>query len=60
MRTHNLVRKDERDPVEWFSTEDREYFSERCDRLLKHSFGYNFGDWTSAKQPPHSVLADAA
>ncbi|MBL8850933.1 MAG: sulfotransferase domain-containing protein [Planctomycetaceae bacterium] len=60
VRTHNLVRQDERDPVEWFSDDDRAYFSTRCDRLLKHRFGYSFDDWTSAKQPPQAAVARAA
>lgn len=54
VRTHNLVRKDDRDPVQWFSPADREYFSTRCARLLRFTFGYDFNDWTSAKRPPHT------
>lgn len=49
-----LVRKDDRDPVEWFSPADREYFSMRCRQLLRHSFGYDFDDWSSAKCAPQS------
>jgi len=49
-----LVRKDDRDPVDWFSPADREYFSRRCAELLRHDFGYDFNDWSSAKQPPRS------
>lgn len=60
VRTHNLVRRDERDPVEWFSPSDREYFSTRCARLLQHNFGYDFHDWTSAKQPPKTGVGTAA
>lgn len=60
VRTHNLVRRDERDPVEWFNDDDREYFSTRCAALLKHTFGYDFNDWSSAKQPPKLVTAHAA
>lgn len=55
-----LVRKDERDPVEWFSSSDREYFSSRCAELLRHDFGYDFNDWTSAKKPPRVADAPAA
>jgi len=60
VRTHNLVRRDERDPVEWFNDEDRAYFSMRCAQLLKHTFGYDFRDWTSAKSPPTAATARAA
>lgn len=49
-----LVRKDERDPVDWFSPADREYFSRRCAELLRHDFGYDFNDWSSAKKPPRT------
>jgi len=56
VRTHNLVRKDERDPVEWFSDSDREYFATRCRKLLRCTFGYDFQDWTTAKQPPRSNI----
>lgn len=51
-RTRNLVRRDERDPVEWFNAADRAYFTDCCRRLLKHSFGYNWSDWTTAKALP--------
>jgi hypothetical protein len=60
VRTHNLVRRDERDPVEWFSAGDRDYFSTRCATLLKHTFGYDFNDWSSAKHPPAVTTARAA
>jgi hypothetical protein len=60
VRTHNLVRRDERDPVEWFSASDRDYFSTRCAKLLKHPFGYDFTDWTSAKMGPPVAVARAA
>jgi len=54
LRNIVLVRKDERDPVDWFNPADREYFSARCAELLRHDFGYDFNDWTSAKKRPHS------
>lgn len=57
VRSHNLVRRDERDPVEWFSESDRDYFTSRTGKLLKHTFGYDFSDWTSAKQPPKTTDA---
>lgn len=60
VRTHNLVRRDERDPVDWFDAADRDYFSSRCAKLLKHSFGYDFSSWTSAKRPPEVAVARAA
>lgn len=60
VRTHNLVRNDERDPVEWFAPGDREYFSMRCTKLLKHAFGYDFHDWTSAKKSPDCASVRAA
>jgi hypothetical protein len=50
-----LVRKDERDPVDWFSPADREYFSTCCRELLRHNFGYDFDDWSTAKRPPRSA-----
>lgn len=55
LRNIVLVRKDERDPVDWFSAEDREYFSARCAELLRHNFGYDFNDWSSAKKAPQST-----
>lgn len=51
-RTRNLVRMDDRDPVAWFSAEDRRYFSECCRRLLKHDFGYDFEQWETARALP--------
>jgi hypothetical protein len=54
LRNIVLVRRDERDPVDWFNAEDREYFSSRCAELLRHTFGYDFNDWSSAKKPPKS------
>jgi hypothetical protein len=51
-RTRNLVRMDDRDPVEWFSNADRTYFSACCRKLLKHSFGYDFNRWETAKALP--------
>jgi hypothetical protein len=51
-RTRNLVRMDDRDPVAWFSTADRTYFTECCRRLLKHNFGYDFECWETAKALP--------
>ena len=51
-RTHNLVRKDNRDPVNWFSDDDREYFSARCRQFLKHDFGYDFADWAPVNARP--------
>jgi hypothetical protein len=51
-RIRNLVRMDDRDPVEWFSNADRTYFSSCCRRLLKHSFGYDFNRWETAKALP--------
>ena len=51
-RKRDLVRKDPRDPVEWFSQSDREYFTACCQRLLKHDFGYDFTNWESARLPP--------
>jgi hypothetical protein len=60
VRTHNLVRRDERDPVDWFDANDRDYLSTRCAKLLKHTFGYDFADWTSAKNGPPPTLVRAA
>lgn len=59
LRNIVLVRKDERDPVDWFSEEDRAYFSKRCRQFLRHSFGYNFDDWSSAKNPPRLSEGDS-
>lgn len=60
VRNISLVRKDERDPVDWFNAEDREYFSARCAELLRHTFGYDFNDWTSAKRAPRTAGQTAA
>jgi len=60
LRNIVLVRKDERDPVDWFNAEDREYFSARCAELLRHTFGYDFNDWSSAKKPPQSTATTGA
>jgi hypothetical protein len=60
-RRLDLVRKDERDPVAWFSDEDRRFFNEQCRRYLKYPLGYNFNNWTSAKLPPQTdVIRRAA
>jgi hypothetical protein len=46
------VRRDDRDPVDWFSNADRTYFSACCRKLLKYSFGYDFNRWETAKGLP--------
>ena len=59
-RTRKLVRKDSRDPVEWFTENDREYFTACCQRLLKYDFGYDFANWESARLPPVHRLSSKA
>jgi hypothetical protein len=43
-----IVRASERDPLEWYSAEDREYFMATVDAWLRNHFGYDYHDW---KQP---------
>ena len=54
-RRLDLVRKDNRDPVEWFDQSDRQYFSRRCRKWLKHPLGYDYNDWSSARRAPETL-----
>ena len=38
-----VVRLDERDPLEWFSTEDLSFFKSSLRENLRYDLGYNFG-----------------
>lgn len=58
-RRLDLVRKDERDPVAWFSEEDRRFFADQCRRYLRYPLGYDFANWTSAKLPPPAAARPA-
>jgi hypothetical protein len=55
-RQRDLVRMDDREPVTWFNAADRRYFSEQCRRLLKHDFGYDFDDWSTATSLPARII----
>ena len=37
-----VVRKDSRNPDDWFSKEDKDFFVAACKDHLKHDFGYDF------------------
>ena len=41
-----IVRQSNRHAYEWFSAEDREYFTTTVDCWLNNSFGYDYHDWT--------------
>jgi hypothetical protein len=51
-KPHKVVRQSRRDPVEWFSDEDRRFFQQVTDRGLCESFGYDYHDWSSASRGP--------
>jgi hypothetical protein len=42
-----IVHERKRSPLEWFGTDDRLYFTEVCRRHLRHSFGYDYENWTA-------------
>ncbi|MFT5425240.1 MAG: hypothetical protein ACI9ZT_000164 [Gammaproteobacteria bacterium] len=39
-----VVREDRRDPLDWFSEKDKQFFVHACRDHLKYDFGYNFND----------------
>ena len=41
-----IVRQSNRHAFEWFSAEDREYFTSTVDVWLNDTFGYDYHDWT--------------
>jgi hypothetical protein len=41
-----VVRASQRHPFEWFSPEDRDYFTATVRRHLRNWFGYDYTDWT--------------
>lgn len=41
-----VVRDDKRNPLDWFSEEDKQFFIDACNNHLKYDFGYNFNDMT--------------
>lgn len=45
-----IVRQSNRHAFEWFSAEDREYFTTTVDTWLNNSFGYDYHDWTIPEQ----------
>jgi len=40
-----VVSKEERNPFDWFSEQDRVFFTDTCRRNLKHWFGYDYAAW---------------
>ena len=42
----NVVREDKRNPIDWFSEGDKQFFVSSCEDHLKYDFGYNFKDMT--------------
>ncbi len=40
-----VIREDTRPPSDWFTEKDRILFSERCTKLLRHDFGYDYNLW---------------
>jgi hypothetical protein len=45
---NKIVRTSEREPLEWYSTEDRNYLMATVDAWLHNHFGYDYHDWSSA------------
>jgi hypothetical protein len=41
-----IVRTSERDALEWYSAEDRAYFTATVDAWLRNHFGYDYHDWS--------------
>ena len=41
-----VVRESERHPFEWFSADDRAFFTATVRRHLRNWFGYDYNDWT--------------
>ena len=39
-----IVRNDKRDPTNWFSKSDKDFFVRTCRNHLKHNFDYNFNE----------------
>jgi hypothetical protein len=49
-----IVHERKRSPLEWYSAEDRRYLTEVCARHLRHTFGYDYADWsTLGPSSPH-------
>jgi len=42
----SVVRDDKRNPLDWFSEEDKQFFIAACDNHLNYDSGYNFNDMT--------------
>ena len=40
-----VVRKDNRDPADWFSEDDKQFFVGACEDHLKYDFGYNLYEY---------------
>lgn len=40
-----VVRRDERNPMSWYSQQDRHFVTQICARYLKYTFGYDFNRW---------------
>lgn len=40
-----VIRKSSRHPFEWFTEDDRNYFTEVCRAFLKHHFDYDYTRW---------------
>ena len=42
--TLTIVRDGKRNPIDWFSENDKQFFIDTCKDHLKYDFGYNFRD----------------
>jgi hypothetical protein len=58
-KPHKVVRQSRRDPVEWFSDDDRRFFNEVTSRYLHDPFGYDYTDWSTANAGPARPDAQA-
>ena len=45
-REYRIVRDSSRDPFEWFSDTDRDWFAATCRAELRNDFGYDYDDWS--------------
>lgn len=43
---NKIVRDSDRHPFEWFSAEDRRYFTDTVDAWLRNHYGYDYHDWS--------------
>lgn len=46
-----VVRRDPRHPFAWFTEADRAFVQNTCRKYLRHSFGYDYQDWSGADTP---------